>query len=109
MKGKISINLIISLSIFMILSLPTSGKINREKEWRYFYGPNGNKISNETGLLTKWPEQGPGLLWTTSGLGKGYSSVAISNQMVFTAGSLENQTYVFAMDYQGKILWKKVH
>lgn len=107
MKGKISINLIISLSIFMIFTPLISGKINQEKEWAHFYGPNGNNISNETGLLTKWPEQGPVLLWTTSGLGKGYSSAAISNQMVFTAGSLENQTYVFAIDYQGKILWKK--
>lgn len=107
MKGKISINLIISLSIFMIFTPLIYGKINQEKEWAYFHGPNGNNISKETGLLTKWPEQGPVRLWTTSGLGKGYSSVVISNQKVFTAGSLEKQTYVFAIDYQGKILWKK--
>jgi outer membrane protein assembly factor BamB len=107
MKGKISINLIINLSIFVIFTPLIYGKINQEKEWAYFHGPNGNNISKETGLLTKWPEQGPVRLWTTSGLGKGYSSVVISNQKVFTAGSLEKQTYVFAIDYQGKILWKK--
>ncbi len=107
MNVKISILLIISLSILMIFPPLLSGKINQEKKWEYFHGPNGNNISKETGLLTKWPATGPELLCTTSGLGKGYSSVVISNQMVFTAGSLEDQTYVFAVDYQGKILWKK--
>ena len=27
--------------------------------WPRFHGPNGDNISTETGLLKKWPEEGP--------------------------------------------------
>jgi hypothetical protein len=49
---------------------------------------------------------GPGLAWTISGLGKGYSSVAIESGHLYTAGKIENQTYVFAYDLNGKLLRK---
>lgn len=61
----------------------------------------------ETGLLSQWPEEGPELLWTVSGLGKGYSTVSLTDKQLFTAGSEGQQTFVFAYDLDGKLLWKK--
>ncbi len=37
-------------------------------------------ISKETGLLQQWPAAGPSTVWTASGLGNGYGSVAVQGQ-----------------------------
>ncbi len=39
-----------------------------------FRGPEGDGQFAETGLLKKWPEDGPKLAWSVDKLGKGYSS-----------------------------------
>jgi outer membrane protein assembly factor BamB len=43
-------------------------------QWR---GQNRNGIYNETGLLKKWPENGPKLLWHFDELGDGHTSAAV--------------------------------
>jgi outer membrane protein assembly factor BamB len=78
-----------------------------KNEWPCFHGAARTNMSLETGLLKKWPVSGPRLLWTASGLGEGYSTVSIAGGKVFTAGKLDNQTYVFTYDLNGKLLWKK--
>ena len=98
---------IICLGILMILIPALYGEMNPGEKWASFHGPNGDNKSKETGLLKKWPKNGPGLLWTASGLGKGYSSVVIADQMIYTAGSSKEGTSVFAFDYKGKLKWKK--
>ncbi len=77
-----------------------------ESFWPRFHGPNDDNISTDKGLLQQWPEGGPKLLWTAPGLGEGYASVSIADGLIYTAGSVENQTMVFALDMSGKILWK---
>ncbi len=76
-------------------------------EWPCFHGIDRTNKSKETGLLEKWPENGPEQLWTVSGLGKGYSSMSIAGGYLYTAGMIEKQTYVFAFDLSGKQVWKK--
>jgi outer membrane protein assembly factor BamB len=74
--------------------------------WPRFHGPDGTNKSSDTGLLKKWPEKGPKLLWTAKGIGNGYSSVTIADGMIFTAGNIEKKTVVAAMDLNGKIKWQ---
>jgi len=74
--------------------------------WPQFHGPNRDNISTEKGLLKKWPEEGPALLWTANGLGHGYSTVSIASGMIYTAGSIEKETVITALDLNGKILWQ---
>src|SRR6516225_3417420 len=45
--------------------------------WPQWRGPDRSNMSRETGLLPKWPEGGPPLVWTASGLGEGVASVAV--------------------------------
>jgi outer membrane protein assembly factor BamB len=40
-------------------------------------------------------------------LGKGYSTVSIADGYLFTSGIDDQQTFVFAFDMDGKLLWKK--
>ena len=59
--------------------------------------------------MQAWPEDGPKLLWTASGLGHGYSTVSIVDGRIFTAGMIKKQTYVMALDLSGKKLWQKLN
>jgi outer membrane protein assembly factor BamB len=77
-----------------------------QNEWPCFHGPDRGNKSPETGLLREWPEEGPELLFTVNGLGEGFSSVSIADGMIFTAGSVDSQPWVFAFDLTGKLLWK---
>ncbi|UCE06242.1 MAG: PQQ-like beta-propeller repeat protein [bacterium] len=92
----------------LIISLFWGTVVAQENgEWHCFHGLSRNNKSPETRLLKKWPEKGPELLWTVSGLGKGYSSVSIAEGYLYTAGMIEKQTVVFAFDLNGKLVWKK--
>ena len=75
-------------------------------DWPQFRGPNRDGVSTEKGLAEQWPEKGPKLLWKTEGLGGGWSSVAIADKTIYTMGDLEDACYLFALNLQGKQLWK---
>ena len=76
-------------------------------EWPCFHGSSRDNKSAETGLLKIWSENGPKLLWTVSGLGKGYSTVSIAEGHIYTSGVVDENTVVFAFDMGGKLVWKK--
>lgn len=83
---------------------------NAQSDWAQFRGPNRDGICKETGLLKQWPESGPKLLWKLEGLGRGYSTVSIVGNKLYTmgdrkAGGKESQC-VLAYDLDGrKELW----
>lgn len=76
-------------------------------EWPCFHGLDRQNKSVETDLLKTWPEDGPELEFSIEGLGEGYSSVSIADGTIFTAGASDNQTFVFAYDLNGNLIWKK--
>ena len=67
-------------------------------DWPRWRGPNGNGVSRETGLLKQWPSRGPPLLWTTNNLGKGYSSVIVVGDRIYTLGLAGGGTSIFAIN-----------
>lgn len=75
-------------------------------DWPQFHGPRRDNVSTETGLLTRWPEGGPPLVWKCQGLGHGFATVSISQGRIFTAGNLDGATVVTALDLDGKRLWQ---
>jgi outer membrane protein assembly factor BamB len=97
---------IIKICFLFLLSGCTALAQNTGK-WPAFHGPDRTNKSIETGLMKEWPVNGPKLLWTISGLGEGYSSVSVGGGLLYTAGKVHNQTYVFAFDLNGKPVWKK--
>ncbi len=80
-----------------------------EAVWPRFNGPRGDNQSAETGLLSVWPEGGPPLLWTATGLGEGYASVTIAGGIVCTAGDVEKTTVVTALGLDGTPRWRYEH
>ena len=106
-KSDIKIRHIFSALLTLSLILTSiANSADPESFWPQFHGPNRDNISTEKGLLKKWPENGPELLWTAKGLGHGYSSISIANGMIYTAGTIGDNTVVIAFNLEGKILWQ---
>ena len=75
-------------------------------DWPQWRGPNRDGVSTEKGLLDKWPEGGPELVWKAKGLGVGFSSVSVRDGMIYTMGDGKESSHVFCLDAKnGKILW----
>ena len=87
------------LSILIYLT----GNAQEIAQWR---GENRNGIYNETGLLKKWAENGPKLLWHYDELGDGFSSASVTKTAVYLTGLKIDMGYVFALSHEGKLLWK---
>lgn len=99
---KYRIRMLLAL-IPMMLGAMTS----EADDWNQWRGPNRDGISQEKGLLKAWPASGPPLAWKTTGLGKGYSSVAIADGKIVTLGDLNDGSYVIAMnESDGSLVWK---
>ena len=69
-------------------------------EWR---GPDRTGIYNETGLLKKWPDGGPKLLWEATGMGDGYSSPTVTDDAVYVTGRKDSSDVLTALTLDGKI------
>ncbi len=75
-------------------------------DWPQWRGPNRDGVSTEKGLLDKWPEGGPKLVWKAEGIGSGFSSVSIRDGLIYTMGDGKESSHVFCLDAkEGKILW----
>ena len=72
-------------------------------EWR---GPGRTGVYNETGLLKKWPENGPELIWSIENLYKGYSSVSVANNTIYLTGINDTVDVLIAIDLKGNIKWQ---
>jgi len=78
-----------------------------KKKWAQWRGPDRNGISKEKGLLKSWPEEGPKLLWSTQGLGKGFSTVSIADGTVYATGLKDDTEHLSAFDLKGNLKWQK--
>jgi outer membrane protein assembly factor BamB len=91
-----------TLSIVLFLCIPALAA-----DWTTWLGPNRDGKSVETGLLKSWPAGGPKAVWKTTGLGEGFSSMAVVGNRIYTQGQQGAQEFVLALDAAtGKQVWK---
>jgi outer membrane protein assembly factor BamB len=92
------------LLAFTILPLNVSRASDDWPQWR---GPNRDGISPDKGLLKEWPADGPKLLWKATGLGLGYTSVAVVGDRIYAMGDIDDKSQAVALNLSdGKIIWK---
>lgn len=98
--------------VVLLLSLLLTTSVSAE-DWPQFRGPNRDGVSLDKNLLGEWPEEGPKLVWTAMGAGRGYSSFSIAGGKLFTLGdgpstADDKDEYLLCFDLSsGKQLWKK--
>jgi len=103
-----TVAVVITLGVFVfawsIISFAESATTTTD--WPQWRGPNRDGISTEKGWLSSWPEEGPKELWRIS-VGKGYSSVTVSNGRVYTMGNTEGTDTVYCLDANtGDVIWQ---
>ena len=74
-------------------------------DWPQFHGPNRDNKSADKGLLKKWPQGGPPRIWEATGIGEGYSTVAIAGKRIHTTGSINGDCVITVLDMDGKKVW----
>lgn len=90
----------------LILLLLSAFSASMQAQPNQFRGSERNGIYPDTGLLDRWPENGPELLAVLEGIGDGYSSPSINEEGVFIAGMIDSIGYIFHFDHQAKLKWK---
>lgn len=75
-------------------------------DWPQWRGPQRDGVCTETGLLQQWPEGGPELLWSSTNLGRGYSSPIIVGERIVLTGDVGDELHLFALDLAGRLIWR---
>lgn len=94
------------ISSILLLGLTQGCQLEKVEESAQWRGTNRDGIFHETELLDLWPEEGPELLWVYEGLGRGFAAPAVSSKALFINGEEEGNSFLFALDLEGKLLWK---
>jgi outer membrane protein assembly factor BamB len=81
-----------------------------ESDWPRYQGPLGDCTTPEVGWNTKWPADGPPVLWKAE-LGKGLGSFAVVANRAYAAGndSADKDTLVCLDLDTGKPVWKHTY
>ena len=76
-------------------------------DWFQWRGPNRDGISYEKGILTRWPEKGPDILWRIN-IGGGFSGVTVADGKLFSMWQEENSQFLVCLNAQtGKEFWRQ--
>ena len=79
-------------------------------DWPQWQGPDRTGLSKETGLLQQWPPLGPPAMWSISGLGAGYGSVAVKGDRIYVQSlhAAERTSTVASLNRaDGKVVWRR--
>ncbi len=97
---------IVKIVTAVTVVIPLSASATRGADWPQWRGPERSGVSEETGLLKEWPQDGPPLAWKSSGLGKGYSSVSVAAGRILTMGDRDGAEYLIAVSAKnGEKIW----
>jgi outer membrane protein assembly factor BamB len=66
--------------VALVFGISASTKADDWPQWR---GPQRDGISREKGLMARWPEEGPRLLWQLHDIGDGYSTPAVVGERLY--------------------------
>jgi outer membrane protein assembly factor BamB len=77
-------------------------------DWPQWQGPDRTGISKETGLLQQWPASGPPMIWTITGLGAGYGSLAVKSGHIYVQALNRSGSSVSSVSVaDGKVEWTR--
>ncbi|MFO1020172.1 MAG: PQQ-binding-like beta-propeller repeat protein [Planctomycetales bacterium] len=107
MRGAYGTGLIRGVAVMLVC-----GAVGLQaNDWPTFRGLDRLATSKDTGLLKKWPEKGPKLVWESKGVGRGYASLAVAGDFIYTLGDGSSITgdkdeYLFCFERgTGKPVW----
>lgn len=90
---------IFAIPALALAALLGAASLAQAADWPGYHGPNRDRITQESGWMNEWENQGPEMLWRKN-LGPGYSSVAVVGDHVYTMGydTQTNEDVVYCLD-----------
>lgn len=79
---------VLGLALALGLVSATRADDSATYDWPQFRGPTRDGVSAETGLLDRWPSDGPREVWRRP-IGEGYSGISIVGDRLFTMYAVE--------------------
>jgi outer membrane protein assembly factor BamB len=100
------------LVLTAVAALPGSIKAQLKAsvgDWPAWMGPDRTGVSSETGLLKKWPKDGPKLLWKVQDIGEGYSTPSIAAGKIYLMSNRgNNDEFALALNLKdGSRIWER--
>ena len=75
-------------------------------DWKQWRGEGRQGHSPDTGLLKKWPEEGPKRVWLFKDCGKGYSAPSIADGKIYILGARDDMAQLICLsEEKGEELW----
>ena len=85
----------------------TTNNVAATGDWPTWRGLARDGISQETGLLSKWPAEGPEVVWENNSLGGGYASVSVVAGKLYTMGRKDKRESIICIDAaKGNTIWE---
>ena len=91
------------LTVLIFLSFVFTSICSQEVQWR---GPERNGQFPDKGLMKEWPADGPEMLLKVEGIGKGYSSPILYEDMIYVTGKRGEEDHLSAIDMEGNIRYQ---
>lgn len=91
---------------FLMALVSWTGMQAQDGQWR---GPDRDGKYPDTDLMRSWPESGPELLLKKEGMGNGYSSPLVVDNMIYISGKREERDVLTKLDMDGNIIWETVY
>lgn len=90
------------LLIFAFTPLPLAAE---NLDWPHYHGPGQDGVSHETGWNTDWEKSPPPVLWDAK-VGRGFASVAIVGNRLYTMGFAKGEDTVYCLNaLSGETIW----
>ena len=99
-------NSFFKLVFFLFFGLTSVFSHAQNAQWR---GPERNGIYPDKNLLQVWPENGPELVLKKEGLGAGWSTPVISENVIYINGRRDTLEVLTALKMDGSVLWETVY
>ncbi len=85
-RGRLVIGFCGAACVLISMAATSENTATPAGNWPQWQGPTRNGISLDKGLMKKWPEGGPQLLWTAPDIGHGFSGISVQDGRIFTMG-----------------------
>lgn len=106
MRAWPAIVLLSSFGTVLYVAAAPQGAGLAAADWPGWRGAQRDALSPDKALLKSWKAGGPPLAFKATGLGTGYSSVAVADGRIYTLGDKAGAQHLFALDAKdGKTVW----
>ncbi len=98
---------VVAAAVLTGISFIATPAVAGDADWPQWRGPHRDGHAAPQDVMSQWPEDGPPRKWEFQQAGRGYSSVAVVDDQLFTMGSRAGACFALCVDAKtGETLWE---